>query len=440
MLALLGPDHRFHTRVYQTGDLDSSGTLNGDIVLVAAGDPNLSNRIRPDGTLAFEDVDHSYGGPNVKPVAGHPLTVIDALAAQIAARGIKRVTGRVRVDSTLFPEGDREGGTGVVISPIVVYDNVIDLIVTAGASAGSAAEITTSPQTSYVRFVNRLTTGPSGTTPDVNFEDVEESDASHTVTVTGVLPAGGSRLTSFAVPSPTRFAEVVLSEALQSHGVVASVAPKGEAFDAKRASASYVADKLVAEHVSLPAAEAARVILKVSQNLHASMMPSVLGATAPAGEGSESPLQRGFDRMKTWLDGTGVELSGASQGDGAGASADYTPHFMASYLAWWTKQPAYDAFRRALPVMGKDGTLVEILKNSPAAGHVFAKTGTYGRQDRLQRRMFIDGKGLAGYIDTAGGRRLAFAAYLNFATIRPDQISQVGNALGEIGTALYSAF
>ena len=62
-LELLGADYRFHTRVYRTGPIEKDGTLNGDLVLVAGGDPNLSNRIQSDGTLAFEDEDHSYGGP-----------------------------------------------------------------------------------------------------------------------------------------------------------------------------------------------------------------------------------------------------------------------------------------------------------------------------------------------------------------------------------------
>ena len=58
-LSLLGPDYRFHTRVFRTGAIDASGTLEGDLILVAAGDPNLSNRIQPDGTLAFQNQDHA---------------------------------------------------------------------------------------------------------------------------------------------------------------------------------------------------------------------------------------------------------------------------------------------------------------------------------------------------------------------------------------------
>src|SRR5436190_6970472 len=38
-LQLLGSDYRFHTRVYRAGDLTADGTLRGDLVLVAGGDP-----------------------------------------------------------------------------------------------------------------------------------------------------------------------------------------------------------------------------------------------------------------------------------------------------------------------------------------------------------------------------------------------------------------
>ena len=56
-------------------------------------------------------------------------------AAQIAAKGIKQIDGRILVDLSLFPQGDRELGTGVVISPIVVNDNVVDLLISAGRKA-----------------------------------------------------------------------------------------------------------------------------------------------------------------------------------------------------------------------------------------------------------------------------------------------------------------
>src|ERR1700675_382095 len=77
VLAKFGKDYRFHTAIYRSGPIDKKGRLKGDLILVASGDPNLSNRIQPDNTLAFVDEDHSYGGPTLP---GDPLTVIKSLA------------------------------------------------------------------------------------------------------------------------------------------------------------------------------------------------------------------------------------------------------------------------------------------------------------------------------------------------------------------------
>src|SRR6185437_13925119 len=145
-LELLGTDYRFHTRVYRTGTVEKNGTLDGDLVLAASGDPNLSGRIQADGALAFENHDHTYGGsPDTKAVPGDPLLVIRELAAQVAAHGIKRIKGRVLVDASLFPEGDRELGTGVVISPISVNDNIIDVTISASRTEGARANMNVSP-------------------------------------------------------------------------------------------------------------------------------------------------------------------------------------------------------------------------------------------------------------------------------------------------------
>jgi len=176
-LALLGADYRFHTKVYRTGPVSPDGTLQGDLVLVASGDPNLSGRIQPGGTLAFENEDHTYAGsPDTKAVPGDPLLVIRELAGQVASRGIKQIQGRVLVDVSLFPEGDKELGTEVVISPIAVNDNVVDLTVSAGDREGAAVGLSVSPKTSYVTFINNIATGPQGSKPEVQPQDVANAD------------------------------------------------------------------------------------------------------------------------------------------------------------------------------------------------------------------------------------------------------------------------
>ena len=46
-LALIGPDYKFRTTVETAGTLDRYGRLNGDLLLVGRGDPNLSGRELP---------------------------------------------------------------------------------------------------------------------------------------------------------------------------------------------------------------------------------------------------------------------------------------------------------------------------------------------------------------------------------------------------------
>jgi len=444
-LELLGADYRFHTRVYRTGPISADGTLNGDLVMVASGDPNLSGRIQPDGTLAFENEDHSYdGSPDTKAVPGDPLLVIRELAQQVASHGIKRISGRVLVDARLFPEGTQELGTGVVVSPICVNDNIIDLTVSPGDTEGAPAKLTVSPVNSYATFVNQITTGPAGSKPNLDSSsDVTNADGSHKQMLTGTFPLGGpSILYKYAVPQPSRFAQVTFIEALRADGVSAEVPDPSTPVDFKTISAAYTQENVVAEHVSPPMSEEVKVTLKVSQNLHASMKTYILGAVL--GHATKEIDQAGFNLEHDFLARAGLDLSGASQADGAGGaqSAFYTPDFVAHYLAFMARQKDFPSFEKALPILGRDGTLWKIEVNSPAAGHVMAKTGTFGAYDALNKDLMLTGKGLAGYMVTPDGRHLAFALYVNRVPLSlddPNAADKVaGEALGQIASAIYS--
>jgi PBP4 family serine-type D-alanyl-D-alanine carboxypeptidase len=440
VLAKLGPDYRFRTRIYRTGSLDKKGKLKGDLVLVASGDPNLSNRIQPDGTLAFVDEDHSYGGPAL---AGDPLAVIRKLAKDVAAKGVRKIEGRVLVDASMMPDGPREGGTRVVMSSIMVNDNVIDVVATPGAKPGDLATITTLPQTVYMKFANQVLTTPANVKP--TFDDappVIDSEGKVFVALIGGVPAGGPPQTlAVAVPSPTLFAQTVLREALEAQGISIKP-PKHSAADAPFDPHFYTDPNMLAEHVSLPLAEEVKITLKVSQNLHAGMGPYLLGALVA--KNSADLLSAGFGVERQFLESAKLDMSGIAQGDGAGGDwADlFSPDFMVHYLTYWTTRPEYPILFKALPVLGRDGTLAKIQTANPGAGHVFAKTGTYDSEDRVNARLMLNGKGLAGYVITASGEKLVFAAYVNHVALPLDAEapqSVAGQALGEIAAAAYDA-
>jgi D-alanyl-D-alanine carboxypeptidase/D-alanyl-D-alanine-endopeptidase (penicillin-binding protein 4) len=441
-LQLFGPDYRFHTAVYRSGEI-RNGTLKGNLVLVASGDPDLSGRLRPDGTLAFADEDHSYGGFDSRLVAGDPVAPLNDLAQQIAAAGIRKVDGQILVDASLFPEGDRELGTGVVISPVMVNDNVVDAMISPGVSAGQKANVHISPQPAYIRYINAVTTGASGSKFSLDRSDRTLANGDVEVTLKGSMPADrGAYIDSYPVASPSRFATALMTAALANKGVAVTdrkfpAKPTGDKF-----KASYTLQNRVAEYVSAPLGEDVKITLKTSQNLHASSMPFLLGAVL--GKATTSIDRKGFELERDFLTKAGLDLSGASQSDGAGGNAMFTPDFMVHYLAYKAVQPDYSVFRNALPVLGKDGTLFNIQTTSPAAGHVYAKTGTFEDSDLLNAGTIVTAKGLAGYTTTVTGEHVAFAIYVNFVPLATDSqdsvktsdaIRAVGQQLGEIAAA-----
>jgi D-alanyl-D-alanine carboxypeptidase/D-alanyl-D-alanine-endopeptidase (penicillin-binding protein 4) len=438
-LTLLGPDFRWTTPVYRDGPVDAAGTLHGNLTLVASGDPNLSQRVQPGGTLVFENEDHAYdGSPDTKAVPGDPLAVLRDLAAQVKAAGIRRIDGNVIVDASLFPNST-EGGTGTTISPIVVNDNVVDVTVTPGAAAGDPVTIRVSPESAYVSFVVHATTGAAKSDATIDLsDDVANAEGRHTVTITGTQPLGPSVLYAYRIPDPKLFAEAAFARVLTEAGI-APAAPATTPSAAPTSSpATYSDANLVAKHVSPPLSEDVYVTLKVSQNLHASLMPYMWGAYGA--HARADVLHAGFKAGADALQRAGVDLNGAITQDGAGGNAFFTPDFMVHYLAWAHRQPWFSQFRRGLPIMGVDGTLAKIQITSPARGKVFAKTGTDGSANLLRNAQVIS-KGLAGYMTTSHGRHVAFAFYVDHVEgpTNEDTGTVAGQLLGSLATATYEA-
>jgi serine-type D-Ala-D-Ala carboxypeptidase/endopeptidase (penicillin-binding protein 4) len=90
-----GPQGRFETAVYARGSRKGAdrGVLKGDLVIVGDGDPAL-------GTGSFARRNNL------------PLTPLGDLARAVEAAGIRRITGKVRADDTIFDRRRGVGATG----------------------------------------------------------------------------------------------------------------------------------------------------------------------------------------------------------------------------------------------------------------------------------------------------------------------------------------
>ena len=142
----LGPGYRFQTPLVRHGDVDAKGKLQGDLILIAQGDLCMGGRTGPEGTLLFKDEDHTYSGGNLRSeiVATNPLAGLDHLAREVQAAGIREITGDVIVDDRLFAPAAATGSGPSRVSPIVINDNVIDVLARPAAKAGEPASVTIS--------------------------------------------------------------------------------------------------------------------------------------------------------------------------------------------------------------------------------------------------------------------------------------------------------
>jgi D-alanyl-D-alanine carboxypeptidase/D-alanyl-D-alanine-endopeptidase (penicillin-binding protein 4) len=98
------------------------------------------------------------------------------------------------------------------------------------------------------------------------------------------------------------------------------------------------------------------------------------------------------------------------------------------------KRDDWPAYRAALPVLGVDGTLVDVAPpNSPAKGKVRAKTGTLVYGDVMNERQLLRSKALGGVMTTPGGRELTFAVFVNDVPLpRGVMSSREGKVLGRL--------
>ena len=402
-LAALGKHHRFVTRVVAR-QAPESGVLQGDLTLVAAGDPNLSARVLPAASgspferLAFVDRDHSYCGlGDGSVVEGDPLAVLENLAEQIRAAAVERIDGDVVVDDGLFTE-TKDSFVGT-FSAACVNDNLIDVFVAPGAELDAPPRVRWQPQSRTVKITVRATTGLAGE-PNLLWLEPRDGpgDGPANFELRGTIALDSKTvLRTVPVRQPALLAAVYLKELLEKQGVQVD----GSARARRHGPAHYEGFPTLAIHTSAPLSETLRVVLKTSQNLHATMLPVLVGAL----RGQRGDRYAGFRVIARHLRKMGLDTSRAvfASGSGGGREDHVSASWLVDLLRALAHREDFPVLLDALPIGGVDGTLARHFGAPDLVGRVRAKTGTLLYQSALDSTWVYVSKALAGYLAPSTG-------------------------------------
>jgi serine-type D-Ala-D-Ala carboxypeptidase/endopeptidase (penicillin-binding protein 4) len=373
-LERLGPHWQFSTDVLRDGTLGADGTLRGDLVLRGDGDPALSSRFWPGGREA-------------------PM---QALAEQVAAAGVKRVTGDLVADASAFesrtiPEGwlTRYAGSGYA-APFSALSLNENLVVVAVYPDG---RVLLEPATTGIRVENAVRVVGGG---GASLRIYRATDG-HVIARGSIGRSAAVRRLLLTVGDPATFTAGALRSALAAKGITidgglrVGTAPSGATPVASLKSPTL--DRLVA------------VMNRESINHFAELLfRNAARGAARQGVGSAeagNALLQKFATEKLHADPNTLV---AADGSGLSVLDRITPRAMVQLLAYAHQSPWASAFHASLPVAGESELLRHRMRFTPAQGNLHAKTGTTNEV-----------VGLAGYVTAENGEVLAFCLIHNGA-------------------------
>lgn len=389
-LTLLGPDYAFETELWGTDEI-RGGTLHGDLVLPARGDPTLSSRYHPSGEAALA-----------------------ALADSLRRAGLRRVTGSLVVDASAWDSTSvgptwevedlrwRYAATG---GAFALEEGELRVEVRGGANPGEEPAVRWWPRGTADFVTSALTTVPADSATRVRPSYLPEQ---RRLVLHGTVAAGSVDTLSFAQRDPVRQATASLHRALEAAGIEVDggwrvVWRPNESLGGWCASGRV---HVCGHSVRLAALASPSLelvvagILEPSQNWMTEQLVHVLGYEL----GSEGSWSEGLRVVREFLVETvGVDSLDVAPRDGSGLSAYnlVTPRALVAVLRHMAAGPYAAQFRSALAEPGEEGSTLR-RRLSGLEGRVFAKTGTISNVNSL-----------SGYLVGGDGREIVFSILSN---------------------------
>ena len=384
-LELLGEDYRFETTVEYDGELRPDGVLDGNLYIRGGGDPTLNSS----ESRTPKD------------------SIVDAWVEAVRAAGIREITGAVMADERVFDnEGvsmkwlleDLGSSYGQGCYGLNIFDNRIGISLSSGAKGTTPQVTAVTPRVEGLTFHNYLRAATKDSAYVVGFPFANERS------LFGTLPARRSGLYLGAdLPDPPLFVARYVSERLRDRGIRIRKRPSSMRIEAEAGRETSRPRRPIITTRSRPLREIVRALCVVSHNLYADALLKTLGRRLT--ESEQSSFGRGAQVARGYWQERGLDAASLWMYDGSGlaVTGKVTASFLCDMLTYMaTQSRASEAFYQALPLVGREGTVRRMLRDTDLDGRARLKGGSMSRVLCY-----------AGYVDDEDGVRYAVAVMAN---------------------------
>jgi len=372
-LKKVGPDYRFHTRLYTTGKVEGT-VLKGDLYIKGFGDPSLVTE------------------------------QMWILVNELKNLSITTVTGNIIADNSYFEGQGRlktwssYKGPEAYLAPAGALSfnfNTVTVHVAPGKKPGDRPSVMVDPDIEYFRVRNKAVTTVNKRSRRKLIVNRLERKNHDEIIIKGRLPKNVARKKFYLnVTDPQRYTATVFKRFLNQAGVrVTGKVKMGRV---------PTGATLVLDHESPPLGRILRGLNKFSNNFVAEQILKTLGAQFM---GEPGTTENGVLLLQDYMQELGFTPDQYRMVDGSGLSKTnlVTPDQVIALLVdAHSDLSIFPEFISALGVMGLDGSVEDRMDNNKSAQRIRVKTGTLNHVSAL-----------SGYFQSQEGERFAFSILLN---------------------------
>ena len=386
-LELYGPDFKYKTELYYTGNIDKSGVLYGNLIIKGGGDPTLGSR------FFYDKENFDYNSKFMEAVR---------------QAGIRRISGNIIGDCSFYAKEmtpttwsweDMGNYYGAVPNGLTVRDNLTTLHFKTGKDGTTAVYKGSDPEIKNMKIEVNAVASQNVTRESTNVFGKTYQDNKY---IEGFVPQNKTDVTVRAIiPDPALFVATQLADSLNSNGIQVLGQALSRTDSTKFTLGQDTSRNVICTIESPTLFEIIQQTNYYSINLYAEHCLALVGLKQVRTTNVNSAC---WALMNFWKN-KGMDTKGMSINDGCGLSHYniITPRQLCFLLTYMhNTSPYYKYFNESLTMCGGKGTMSGMCAGTRAVNNARGKSGTIRRV-----------KSYSGYVTSRSGRELAFSIIIN---------------------------